>query len=219
MDDLFLKLPLREIWEESSTAPLALLSFCSALSLFLTDPWWILSALRMDCRGESAIYRDAAEKRCPLLILMTLKTHYTGRDVLLFESPETGPTPATRLLPRKGRSDFSRSSEPPETLLAELLHTGLGAGAAGGGRGWHGLGHGGCRHVILPFQSLHNSLEASLLLSEIMLHTGGVKKRGVNRGRRQWVLEGEVTGAQFGGWDGVKSSQIHLYSSFFTKGD
>lgn len=44
---------------------------------------------------------DAAEKRCPLLILMTLKTHYTGRDVLLLESPETGPTPAMRLLPGK----------------------------------------------------------------------------------------------------------------------
>ena len=71
--------------------------------------------------------------------------------------------------------------EPPETLLAEFLDTRLGAGAAGGGRGWCGLGQSGCRHIILPLQGLHNSLEASLLLSEIMFHTVEENKRGSGR--------------------------------------
>lgn len=72
---------------------------------------------------------------------------------------------------QKGFCGFSKL-EPPETLLAEFLDTCLGAGAAGGRRGWCGLGQSGCRHIILPLQGLHNHLEASFLLSEIMLHTG-----------------------------------------------
>lgn len=69
---------------------------------------------------------------------------------------------------------FSQILQPPETFLAEFLDTGLRARAAGGGGGWSwcGLGQSGCRHVIIPLQSLHDHLEASLLLSEIMLHAG-----------------------------------------------
>lgn len=82
-----------------------------------------------------------------------------------------------RLLPSKAVLVFQRL-QPPETLLAEFLDTGLGAGATGGGRGWHGLRQSGCRHNILPLQSLNNSLEASLLLSEIMLNAVGEIVKG-----------------------------------------
>lgn len=59
--------------------------------------------------------------------------------------------------------------QPPETLLAEFLDTGLGAGAAAGGRDCRGLRQSGRKHIILPVQSLDNGLEATLLLSEIVL--------------------------------------------------
>lgn len=63
-------------------------------------------------------------------------------------------------------------SQPPETLLSEFLDSSFGAGSGHGGRNRRWLGQGGCRHIILPLQGFYNPLEASLLLSEIMLHTG-----------------------------------------------
>lgn len=111
----------------------------------------------------------------------------------------------------------SKKSEPPETLLAEFLDTCLGARAAGGRRGRHGLGQSRCRHIILSLQGLNNTLKTSLLLSEIMLHTREERKIAVKaEGDRD---EGWAAGAQFRGGDSVKSSQIYLYSSFFTKRD
>lgn len=80
--------------------------------------------------------------------------------------------------------------EPPETLLAEFLDTCLGAGAAGLGRGRCELIQSGRRHIVLTLQGIHNPLEASLLLSEVMFHTGEERKREWLKGtvmkERQW---------------------------------
>lgn len=86
------------------------------------------------------------------------------------------------LLPRKAVLVFQHL-QPPETLLAEFLDTGFGAGAAGWGRRWHGLYQSGGRHIILPLQSLYNFLEASLLLSEIMFNT--VEERVRSKGQHE----------------------------------
>lgn len=136
---------------------------------------------------------DAAWKMPPL-ILMTLKNtthpHHTPMGEMLY-STKLGPvvswnTIITRM-PRRpeGSLWFFQILKPPETLFAEFLDTGLGAGTAGGGRGWRGLGQRGCRHIILLLQGLHNTLEASLLLSEIMLHTGEEIRESSFRGSRQ----------------------------------
>lgn len=78
------------------------------------------------------------------------------------------------------------SLQPPEAFLTEFLHPALGAGTAGGGRRYWGLGQSWCRHVILPLKGLHNHLKASLLLSEIMLNT-------TERGKRHALADGLLT--------------------------
>lgn len=99
---------------------------------------------------------------------------------------------------KKGCCGFFQSLQPPKTLFAEFLDTGLGAGAAGGGSGWRRLGQSGCRHIVLPLQGLHNPLEASLLLSKIVLYTGEERQReqlkGTETGMRemQWEHDLEV---------------------------
>lgn len=128
-------LPLRQVGEESSAAPLVLFSIISAFPITCLVLWCIFSELRMDCCGKSAIYRDAAWKMPPL-ILMTLKhtTHPQGheRDAL-FQN-----VGAWDLLKHNHHPYaiwperlFSQSLQPPETLLTEFLDTGLSAGAAG----------------------------------------------------------------------------------------
>lgn len=190
------------LWSRSPSLVLSL--------FFYLVPWCIFSELRMDCGGKSAIYRDATWKMPPL-ILMTLKhtTHpqdherdalfqYVGAWDLLKHNYHPYTIWPERL--------FSQSLQPPETLLAEFLDTGLSAGAAGWGRGWRGLGQSRCRHIILPLQGLHNPLEASLLLSEIMLHTGEERKREQLKGKE---------GARFRGW--VVSHQVKfIYIAHFS---
>lgn len=83
--------------------------------------------------------------------------------------------------------------QPPEALLAKLLDPALGGGPVGGRRGGRGFGQSGRRHVVLPIQGLHNALQPSLLLAEVVLHAGG------REGRRHKAV--------LGGWAPVKFSE------------
>lgn len=95
------------------------------------------------------------------------------------------------------RNVISQILQPPEAFFAYFFHPAFAAGAVRGRRSWRGLGQSWSRHIILPFQSLNNTLQSSLLLSEIMLHATE------NKEKRETL----------GSWEGFRSNQMYLCCS------
>lgn len=117
------------------------------------------------------------------------------------------------LHPYAWKGAFPQILQPPKTLLTELLDTRLGAGTTCGRRGQGGLGQSQCRHIILPIQGLHHPLEVSLLLSEIMLHTGE------ERQREKEEETGEAAGSQLEFELGSVKVKFIKIANLFTNGD